>query len=262
LLGPERRQAPRPDLVEDLCSRRYHESYDWCKKTVSSSHVSSGKFLSGKFSPGKFSPGKFSPENIFPGKFSSGKFPPGKFFPGKFFPGKFFHGKIFPGQFPLETSDAVLWQVIRSRGPSKLRNKTRSWDRNVSNVGTYIRSDRLLNCRIGGLNRWVFQPWNVLAFPLTKCGIMMDILSKTQLHKPYPWPEPLILGSGTMGLPDSDDRLHSGLVELLLANTRVSESSPTCQLPTRPGPGMMLNYSDLIFILRSPNRRLGPKRFK
>ncbi len=30
---------------------------------------------------------------------------------------------------------------------------------------------------------------------------------------------PLILGPGSTRLPDSDDRLHSGLVESLLANT-------------------------------------------
>ena len=36
-------------------------------------------------------------------------------------------------------------------------------------------------------------------------------------------PNPLILGSGSTGLPDSDDRVHSGLVPLL-ANTGIPDS--------------------------------------
>ncbi len=47
-------------------------------------------------------------------------------------------------------------------------------------------------------------------------------LSKTQRHEPYPrisgrnHPS---FGSGSTGLPDSDDRLHSGLADSLLAST-------------------------------------------
>jgi hypothetical protein len=41
-----------------------------------------------------------------------------------------------------------------------------------------------------------------------------------------------------------------------------TKSRSTCQLPTRPGPGTMLNYSGSIFRRRSPHRRLGPTTFE
>jgi hypothetical protein len=43
----------------------------------------------------------------------------------------------------------------------------------VPSIGTYHRSDQILNCPIGATNRWGFQPWKVFDFPLENSA--MDI---------------------------------------------------------------------------------------
>ncbi len=40
----------------------------------------------------------------------------------------------------------------------------------MPSIGTYHKSDRILNCRIGATNRWGFQPWKGFDFPLEICG--------------------------------------------------------------------------------------------
>ncbi len=52
----------------------------------------------------------------------------------------------------------------------------------MPSLGTYHRSDRILNRRIGARNRWGFQPWKVFDFPLENSGMDIDtVLAVIQL---------------------------------------------------------------------------------
>ena len=64
----------------------------------------------------------------------------------------------------------------------------------MPSIGTYHRSDRILNCRIGATNRWGFQPWKVFDFPLENSG--MDI-PRPHSSLPTTLPHPLFLQPGT-----------------------------------------------------------------
>ena len=56
----------------------------------------------------------------------------------------------------------------------------------MPSIGTYHRSDRILNCRIGATNRWGFQPWKVFDFPLENSGMDIQTLG---IEKVVPCPD-------------------------------------------------------------------------